>query len=45
MAATFRPYRADQSFLLPPSMREWLPDDHVVYFISEVVDRLNLTKV
>ena len=44
MATTFRPYQPDQYFLMPPSMREWLPQDHLVYFIGEVVDRLNLEK-
>ena len=44
MATTFRPYQPDQYFLLPPSMREWLPPNHLVYFIGEVVDRLNLEK-
>ena len=44
MSTTFRPYQPDQYFLLPPSMREWLPPDHLIYFIGEVVDRLNLEK-
>jgi len=29
-----------QDLLLPPSLREWLPDDHLVYFVSDVVDQL-----
>lgn len=33
----------DQSFLLPPSVRDWLPDDHLVFFIVDVVDELDLT--
>ena len=43
MPTTFRPYRPDQSFLLPPSPKEWLPEDHLAYFISETVDRLDLS--
>lgn len=31
--------------LLPPNMREWLPADHPVYFIQEVVDELDLSKI
>jgi len=38
-----RPYLPEQGFLLPPSLREWLPENHLVYFVSDVVDHLNLT--
>lgn len=34
----FRPYDRDQMLLLPPSLREWLPDDHLVYFIADLVE-------
>ncbi|MHB8457105.1 MAG: transposase, partial [Acidimicrobiales bacterium] len=37
---TFRPYDPHQSFLLPPSLDDWLPEGHTVRFISEVVDEL-----
>lgn len=37
-----RPDR-DQGFLLPPDMREWLPAGHLVWFVLETVDRLDLT--
>lgn len=37
MARGYRPVRRDQPFLLPPDMREWLPDDHAVHLIIEVV--------
>jgi len=39
---TFKPYDQDQPFLLPPSLREWLPGNHLAYFISDVVDELSL---
>ena len=42
MSTTFRPYQPDQLFLLPPSPKDWLPEDHLAYFISETVDRLDL---
>ena len=45
MSKTFRPYQPDQSFLLPVSMREWLPDGHLIYFINDVVDQLDLTAI
>lgn len=44
MPTTFRPYAPDQSFLLPPSPRDWLPEGHLVYFISEAVDALDLSE-
>jgi len=34
----FRSYDRDQMLLLPPSLREWLPDDHLVYFIADLVE-------
>src|SRR5487761_303783 len=37
MAKTFRTYLPEQNLLLPASLREWLPDDHLAYFVSDVV--------
>ena len=37
---TFRAYDQHQSFLLPPSLDDWLPTDHTARFISEVVDEM-----
>ena len=45
MAKTFRTYLPEQSLLLPASLREWLPDDHLVYFVSDVVDQLDLSAI
>ncbi len=43
---TFRPYNPDQPFLLPPVLQDWLPEDHLATFLSEVVDHaLNLTPI
>src|SRR5438445_9441840 len=42
MGKSYRPYLPEQEFLLPPSLREWLPEHHLVYFVSDVVDHLNL---
>lgn len=39
-AKTFRAYDQGQSFLLPPSLDDWLPADHTARFISEIVDDL-----
>jgi transposase len=32
-------------FLLPPSLRDWLPENHLVYFVSDVVDNLDLNEI
>src|SRR5438094_2551440 len=45
MAKTYRTYLPEQDLLLPPSLREWLPDDQLVYFVSDVVDQLNLSAI
>jgi transposase len=42
MAKHFLPYCIDQRLLLPPDMREWLPEGHLALFISDVVDALDL---
>lgn len=39
---TFRPYSPEQSYLLPPSPREWLPKGHLAFFILGLLDELDL---
>ncbi|MDT5241423.1 MAG: hypothetical protein QOG79_39 [Mycobacterium sp.] len=41
MAKGYRPVVRDQSFLLPPDMREWLPADHSVWTLIGIVERLD----
>jgi len=41
----FRDYSPNQDFLLPPSLREWIPSDHLANFISDVVDALDLSEI
>src|SRR6266478_2803477 len=43
MAKGYRTYLPEQELLLPPSLREWLPEHHLVYFVSDVVDQLDLS--
>ena len=45
MSKSYRPYDPDQQLLLPAALREWLPDDHLAYFISDVVDQLDLSEI
>jgi transposase len=42
MAYNFRRGDRDQPFLLPPDLRDWLPQGHVAWFILDVVDQLDL---
>jgi transposase len=42
MPTSFRPYAPDQDLLLPPSLGDWLPEGHLAYFISDVVEELEL---
>jgi transposase len=45
MAKTYRPYVPEQALLLPPSLREWLPEDHLAYFVSDLIDQLDLSAI
>ena len=45
MSKTYLPYDPDQQLLLPAALQEWLPDDHLAYFISDVVDQLDLSDI
>jgi transposase len=39
---TYRPYAPEQAFLLPPSPTEWLPEDHLAYFVLDLLADLDL---
>jgi len=45
MAKTYRPYVPEQDLLLPPSLREWLPEDHLAFFVSDLIDQLDLSVI
>ena len=43
---TFRQFDPDQGLFLPPSLDEWLPADHLVRFIADLVDEhLDLSRI
>ena len=44
MAKTYRPVDRAQEFLLPPSMVDWLPEEHVVWFVIAAVERLDTSR-
>lgn len=41
----FKPYTPGQLLLLPPDMRDWLPEDDLAYFIMDVVGQLDLSDI
>jgi transposase len=41
----YKPYDRDQEYLLPPSLREWLPEGHLAYFIIDLVEQLDLSEI
>ena len=42
---SFRPWQPEQTTLLPPSPREWLSQDHQVYFLLDLIDELDLSAI
>lgn len=42
MGTSFRRYEPEQSYLLPPSPRDWLPAGHLAYFVSDTIGALDL---
>jgi transposase len=45
MAKTYRAYLPEQDLLLPQNVRDWLPEDHLAHFVSDVVDQLDLSAI
>ncbi len=43
MAVNVRGGDLDQLLLMPPSVRDWLPEDHLAFFVLDVVAELDLT--
>jgi hypothetical protein len=42
---TFCPRQPEQTTLLPTSPREWLSQDHQVYFLLDLIDQLDLSAI
>jgi len=45
MSKRFRVCDLHQTFLLPPSLQDWLPENHLARFIAEVMDELDLSAI
>ena len=41
----FREYQPDQIMLFPPSVHDWLPNNHLAHFINEVVSHIDLSAI
>src|ERR1700680_2757390 len=39
----FLPYEPDQAWLLPPSVKDVLGEEHLCFFVHQVVERLDLS--
>ena len=45
MADDFRALNRDTPMLLPPSIQEWLPEQHLARFVVELVEQLDLSEI
>ncbi len=45
MSRIYLSYDPEQQLLMPPDLREWLPEGHLALFISDVVDELDLSGI
>ena len=45
MSKTFRPWNPDQTLLLPPSPVDWLPENHLVFFLLDLAAELDLGEI
>jgi transposase len=43
MPRDYRRYEPDQTLLLPPSLRDWLPEAHLAFFLSDTIDAMDLS--
>ncbi|MGD0452546.1 MAG: hypothetical protein ABSB69_03025 [Solirubrobacteraceae bacterium] len=43
MAQNFIDCDREQAFLMPPSLRDWLPEDHLAWFVLDAVAQLDLS--
>ena len=41
----FRDWQPDARWLFPPSPRDWLPEDHLVYFLLDVTTQVDVSPI
>ncbi len=44
MAYNFRILDRDQMYLMPPRLKEWLPEDDLAWFVMDAVSQVDLKK-
>ena len=44
MAYNFLPCDRNQVYLLPPSLTDWLPEDHLAWFVLDAVEQIDLSQ-
>ena len=42
---SFRPWNPEQTLLLPPSPMDWLPENHLVFFLLDLAAELDLEEI
>lgn len=42
---TFKPYTMEQPSLLPPSLEELIPEDHLVRVVNRVIDKIDISSL
>jgi len=45
MTRKFREWTPDQNYLFPPSPQDWLPQSHLVYFLLEVSEQIDISPI
>jgi transposase len=45
MSKQFRSCDLNQAYLVPPSLQDWLPEDHLARFVADVVETLDLSGI
>ena len=45
MAEAFRPLDRETPMFLPPSLQEWLPEQHLARFVVDIVEQLDLGEI
>ena len=45
MTRKFREWTPDQNHLFPPSPRDWLPQNHLVYFLLDVCEQIDVSPI
>ena len=42
---SYQPWTQDRMYLMPPSMKEWLKEDHLAWFVLDVVSELEISPI